>query len=155
MRDPYHRFLGAVRDEAAGQSPLYFCLGTVLEITPENFRIQADGHELDKDDVLINAMLQADFEEEGDFTIERANPASNPNPLEGSVTVTGAASCGMGAHSSFVFNGLYSGRMTAKGKWHVPLRLAEGDVVLLIPDRERQKYYLVMKVVSYGAVPAD
>ena len=39
--------------------------------------------------------------------------------------------------------------------YQVESRLKAGDLVLLIPDRERQIYYLIMKVVSHGAVSAD
>ena len=65
--------------------------------------------------------------------------------------------CGYGGgHSSFSVTGISGGKLRQeKARVKTPWRLAAGDTVLLIPDRERQFFYLVMKVVDYGAVPLN
>jgi hypothetical protein len=137
--------LGAIRDEAAGQIPLTFCIGEVLEVTAATLKVRANGLELDQDDILVNHFLQYDFQEEGDFTITGS---------EGAATFGGYASCGLAAHTVFEISS-YSGELKFYGRYHVKSRLAAGDKVLLIPSADGQTYYLAMKVVQYGAVSTD
>lgn len=148
-RDPYLGLLGAIRGEAEGLQPMYFCLGTILSISETSIRIQADGQELDEEDVMINDMLRVNFEEEAEITM-----ASEHLVLSG--RLNGAASpCPYGGHSYFEVGNISDGRIhDLKAKYKVPYRLKAGDLVLLIPSQDKQIYYLVMKVVSYGSVSA-
>ena len=47
-----------VRGAAAGQIPLYFCLGQILKATEEELVVLADGHELDQEDILVADWLK-------------------------------------------------------------------------------------------------
>lgn len=151
-RDPYFELLNMVRDEAAGQMPLYYCLGQVLKATEEELVVLADGHELDQEDILVADWLKPAWEEKAEVTLqEELN-------MEG--RLNGAASpCPNGYHTYFDVSGIEGGKIEDKKARYKPaeLRLKEKDIVLLIPDRERQIYYLITKVVSWtdGAVPAD
>lgn len=150
-RDPYLGLLNMFRSEADGRIPLYFCLGKILEISETSLRIQADGQELDQDDVLINDMLRWNFREEAKITLDSPG-------MEMSGRFYGASSpCPAGSgHSYFDVTKVEGYRIHDKtATYQVESRLKAGDLVLLIPDRERQIYYLIMKVVSYGAVSAD
>ena len=148
-RDPYLGLLGTIRGEAEGLQPMYFCLGTVLSISETSIRIQADGQELDEEDVMINDMLRVNFEEEADLLL----PEGEVPTMEG--TIYGFASCEFGSHSQFRVDRFEGIIHHTKAKYKVPYRLKAGDLVLLIPSQDKQIYYLVMKVVSYGAVSAD
>ncbi len=147
-RDPYLGLLNTMRAEAEALAPVYLCLGTVLEITETTLRAQADGHELDQEDLLINDMLRVDFEEEAEVEIQAEN-----TDIQGQFL--GMATCGLGVHSSFDIYSMASGHIKAKERYKVQYRLAAGDLVLLIPSPDRQTYYLVMKVVRHGAVSSD
>lgn len=140
-RDPYRGILDLVRGEAAGQIHSTFVVGKVLEATEAKIRIQADGHELDEQDILINAALAVapgvpvKFQAEG------------PGMLDGTLRGT-IPSCGFGGgHSMFAVDS-FEGTIT------VPT-LKAGDLVVLLPDDDRQYYYLICKVVPYGTVPTD
>lgn len=143
-RDPYYGFWELSRAETSGLMPLYYCIGTVLEAGSGRLRVRADGHELDEDDLYINAALRWDFEEEAGFRLGGASPAGQ---------LTGYSDpCVLGAaHGSFTAaSGYFNGTYKAEG------RLRAGDEVLLIPSADRQTYYLVMKVVSvHESVSAD
>lgn len=148
-RNPYYRLLNTFRSEADSRIPLYFCLGEILAITETTLRIRADGHELDEQDVMINDMLRVNFEEEAEITMSE--------DLEMSGTLYGAASpCPNGGHSYFQVNSIDNGYLYDEtAKYKVKYRLKKGDIVLLIPDQDRQMYYLVMKVVSHGPISSD
>lgn len=149
-RDPYLRLLNTVRKEADGLSPLYFCLGKVLEISATTLRIRADGHELDEDDLLINDQLRVNFEEEAEITLD------TPDLTMTGMLMGAASPCPNGGHSFFQVSSIEEGRIYDEtARYKVKYRLAAGDTVLLIPDRDRQVYYVVMKVVKHGAVSAD
>lgn len=149
-RDPYFRLLSTMRQEASGLAPLYFCLGEVLEISEETLRIRADGHELDEEDLFINDQLRVNFEEEAEITLD-APELTMTGTLHGA-----AAPCPNGGHSFFQVDRITEGCICDEtARYKVKYRLAAGDTVLLIPDRDRQVYYVVMKVVKHGAVSAD
>ncbi len=135
-RDPYRGILDMVRQEAAGQIQSTFVIGKVLEATKTSIRIQADGHELDEQDILVNASLVpgTTFKFPDDFDMEGR--------------LNGFASCGLGFHSFFQVNGM-------EGTATVGIPLKADDLVLLMPDGSRQFYYLICKVVRYGTVSAD
>ena len=147
-RDPYRGLLDMMRRQAAAQTSSAFVVGKILEITKETIRIQADGHELDEQDILINAALIPDFEETADLTVEAGG-------MDGTCVLSGSAACAWGAHSAFTITGMSSGRMKSAGVYHVEYRLKAGDLVMLMPDADRQLYYLVCKVVRYGVIPTD
>lgn len=151
-RDPYYKFWDMTREEAAGQMPLYYCVGKVVEATETSLRVLADGHELDQEDILVADHLKPAWEETADILLQEE------------LTMTGrllgsASPCPNGAHSFFDVASIQDGKLEDKRANYKPAepRLKAGDLVLLIPDQERQKYYLVMKVVSWtdGAVSAD
>lgn len=151
-RDPYYTFWGMARQEAAAQMPLYYCIGKVLEATESTLRVLADGHELDEQDILVNDFLKPAWEETAEILLQEELT------MEGKLN--GAASpCPNGSHSYFQVNNIENGKIEDKKANYKPAepRLKKDDLVLLIPDLERQIYYLVMKVVSWtdGAVSAD
>ena len=151
-RDPYFELLNMVRGEAAGQIPLYFCLGQILKATEEKLVVLADGHELDQEDILVADWLKPAWEEKAEILLQEE--------LTMSGRLNGAASpCPNGSHNYFTVNNIEGGKIEDKKAKYKPaeLRLKENDIVLLIPDRDRQIYYLITKVVSWtdGAVPAD
>ncbi len=147
-RDPFLGLLETFREEAQGQVPLYFCVGLVLEATETSLRVRADGHDLDQDDILVNAALQVNFQEEADVDIR-----AEDTDIQG--RFLGYASCAYGAHSLFDIQSMDTGHIRATEQYKVKNRLRAGDRVLLIPSADRLLYYLVMKVVQYGAVPSD
>lgn len=149
-RDSYLSLLNVMRGEAEGLMPLWYCVGTVLEVSDKSITVQANGHELTEEDLRVNDALRATWlpEEEMDIAME--------NGLTLAGTLHGYAGCPNGSHSTFRVDSLSGGKLRQeKAKVKTPWRLAPGDTVLLIPDREQQIYYLVMKVVEYGAVPPD
>lgn len=144
--------LNLVRKEAAGQIPLYVCLGKVVTATKDSLLIQADGHELDQEDILVADWLKPAWEEQEDILLQEQLTFSGR--LNGS-----ASPCPNGTHSYFQVDSISGGQIQdklAKVKPAKP-RLKKDDIVLLIPDRERQKYYLIAKVVEWtdGAVSSD
>lgn len=151
-RDAYLSLLNLMREEAGGLAPLYFCMGTVLEVSSKSISVQANGHTLTEEDLKINDALRATWlpDEEMDIAMEDGLVFSGR--LSG--TIPG---CGYGGgHSSFAVAAVAGGKLCQeKAKVKTPWKLAPGDTVLLIPDQEQQFYYLVMKVVDYGTIPPD
>lgn len=136
-RDPYLELLSLIRGQAAGEIPLHVCLGEVLSYDgPGKILVRADGHDLDADDLWIADELRHDYAESRMLT------------ETGSARFTGYAACGGGySHSWFDIIGLNSALRTKTGPDPDSPRLKKGDIVLLIPDRERQTYFLICKVV--------
>lgn len=151
-RDPYYKFWDMARAEAAGQAPLYYCLGKVLKADKETLRVQADGHELDQEDILVADWLKPAWEEKAEILLREELTMSGQ--LNGS-----ASPCPNGYHTYFSVTDIAGGQIQDKKAKYKPaeLRLKENDIVLLIPNRERQIYYLIAKVVSWtdGAVSTD
>lgn len=151
-RDPYYKFWDMTRQEAAGQMPLYYCIGKVMEATETSLRVLADGHELDEQDILVNDFLKPAWEEKADILLQEE--LSMEGRLYGM-----ASPCPNGMHSYFDVTSISNGKIEDKKANYKPaeLRLKPGDLVLLIPDQQRQIYYLVMKVVSWtdGLIPTD
>ena len=110
------------------------------------------GHTLTEEDLKINDNLRASWMEDEEMDIAMEDGLVFSGRLSG--TIPG---CGYGGgHSSFSVTGISGGKLRQeKARVKTPWRLAAGDTVLLIPDRERQFFYLVMKVVDYGAVPLN
>ena len=134
-RDPYLEFWSMTREDSQGFMPLVYCIGQVLEATPEHIRVWADGHELAEEDLLINAALRPDFTEAVmlDAMSGRLNGLSSMCPLGPAHTYFDVADVSNGASMTY----------------RAPMRLSAGDLVLLIPDRDRQIYYLMTKVVRW------
>ena len=135
-RDPYLELLGLIRSQAAGEIPLHVCLGEVLSYDgPGDILGRADGHELDAEDLWIADELKCDF--------------SGSRMLNGisAVRFSGHATCGPYQHSWFDIKSLSSPMRAVTGPDPDNPRLKKGDIVLLIPDRERQTYFLICKVV--------
>ena len=151
-RDAYLSLLNLMREEAGGLAPLYFCMGTVLEVSSKSISFQANGHTLTEEDLKINDNLRASWMEDEEMDIAMEDGLVFSGRLSG--TIPG---CGYGGgHSSFAVAAVAGGKLCQeKAKVKTPWKLAPGDTVLLIPDQEQQFYYLVMKVVDYGAVPLD
>jgi len=151
-RDAYLSLLNLMREEAGGLAPLYFCMGTVLEVSSKSISVQANGHTLTEEDLKINDNLRASWMEDEEMDIAMEDGLVFSGRLSG--TIPG---CGYGGgHSSFAVAAVAGGKLCQeKAKVKTPWKLAPGDTVLLIPDQEQQFYYLVMKVVDYGAVPLD
>ena len=122
--------------------PVYYTVGNVLQSNP--LRIRADGMDLDSDDLMINAMLGYDYTEVVEATyVENGKKVT----LEVQQSVSCYASCANGAHTSISLHdlpGALSGTVMMEMKSR---RLAAGDQVLMIPDREQQTYFVVCKVV--------
>ena len=137
--DPFRGLLGVIRGQAAGLIHSTFVLGRVLAVSAESIRIQADGHELDEQDILVNAGLAAP---QITLNFAKAGPCTMVGKLNGA-----AAPCGQGAHDWFRVDDF-------EGQVEVPA-LKAGDLVLLMPDESRQLYYLICKVVRYGTFSAD
>ena len=137
--DPFRGLLGVIRGQAAGLIHSTFVLGRVLAVSAEAIRIQADGHELDEQDILVNAGLAAP---KITYNFAKDGPCTMQGKLNGA-----AAPCEQGAHAWFRVDDF-------EGKVEVPA-LKAGDLVLLMPDESRQLYYLICKVVRYGTVSAD
>ena len=148
-RDAYLSLLNLMREEAGGLAPLYFCMGTVLEVSSKSISVQANGHTLTEEDLKINDNLRASWMEDEEMDIAMEDGLVFSGRLSG--TIPG---CGYGGgHSSFA---VAAGKLCQeKAKVKTPWKLAPGDTVLLIPDQEQQFYYLVMKVVDYGTIPPD
>ena len=150
-RDPYFELLNMVRGEAAGQIPLYFCLGQVLKATEEELVVLADGHELDQEDILVADWLKPAWEEKAEILLQEE--------LTMSGQLNGAASpCPNGSHNYFKVSSISGGQIAdGKARYKKDMRLKAKDQVLLIPNAERQKYFVICKVVSWssGAIPAD
>jgi len=110
------------------------------------------GHTLTEEDLKINDNLRASWMEDEEMDIAMEDGLVFSGRLSG--TIPG---CGYGGgHSSFAVAAVAGGKLCQeKAKVKTPWKLAPGDTVLLIPDQEQQFYYLVMKVVDYGAVPLD
>lgn len=140
-KDPYLDFWGMCRDDTRSMMPLVYCIGKITAVSKEHLRVLADGHELDEDDILINAAYQPDFEEEVELT-------------DMSGRLNGASSiCPNGFHTYFDVTSVSNDPILT---YKAPMRLSVGDFVLLLPDSDRQIYYLMCKVVSWhGAVPAN
>ena len=51
-RDAYLSLLNLMREEAGGLAPLYFCMGTVLEVSSKSISVQANGHTLTEDQAI-------------------------------------------------------------------------------------------------------
>lgn len=151
-RDAYLSLLNLMREEAGGLAPLYFCMGTVLEVSSKSISVQANGHTLTEEDLKINDNLRASWMEDEEMDIAMEDGLVFSGRLSG--TIPG---CGYGGgHSSFAVAAVAGGKLCQeKAKVKTPWKLAPGDTVLLIPDREQQFYYLVMKVVDYGTIPPD
>lgn len=149
-RDAYLSLLNLMREEAGGLAPLYFCMGTVLEVSSKSISVQANGHTLTEEDLKINDNLRASWMEDEEMDIAMEDGLVFSGRLSG--TIPG---CGYGGgHSSFAVAAVAGGKLCQeKAKVKTPWKLAPGDTVLLIPDREQQFYYLVMKVVDYGTIP--
>ena len=151
-RDAYLSLLNLMREEAGGLAPLYFCMGTVLEVSSKSISVQANGHTLTEEDLKINDNLRASWMEDEEMDIAMEDGLVLSGQLSGKIP-----GCGYGGgHSSFSVTGISGGKLCQeKAKVKTPWKLAPGDTVLLIPDREQQFYYLVMKVVDYGTIPPD
>lgn len=151
-RDAYLSLLNLMREEAGGLAPLYFCMGTVLEVSSKSISVQANGHTLTEEDLKINDNLRASWMEDEEMDIAMEDGLVFSGRLSG--TIPG---CGYGGgHSSFAVAAVAGGKLCQeKAKVKTPWKLAPGDTVLLIPDQEQQFYYLVMKVVDYGTIPPD
>ena len=151
-RDPYLNLLNVMRGEAEGLMPLWYCIGTVLEAGEKTLSVQALGHTLTEGDMQINDALRATWLPEEEMDIAMEDGLAFSGDLKGDIP-----GCGYGGgHSSFAVSGISGGKLRQeKARVKVPWRLAAGDKVLLIPDQSRQFFYLVMKVVDYGAIPPD
>ena len=69
-----------------------------------------------------------------------------------------ASPCPNGYHTYFNVSSISGGRIAdTKARYKKDMRLKAKDQVLLIPNAERQKYFVICKVVSWssGAIPAD
>lgn len=150
-RDPYLGIMGLMDDTAKSRVPTWCCLGEVVEAELDSIVIKADGHELTKEDLLFADWLRPEWEEEASIILKE--------DLSMSGKLNGIASpCLNGSHSWFQVNSINSGQISdAKARYKKDMRLKAGDQVLLIPNAERQKYFVICKVVSWssGAIPAD
>ena len=150
-RDPYLGIMGLMDDTAKSRVPTWCCLGEVVEAELDSIVIKADGHELTKEDLLFADWLRPEWEEEASIILKE--------DLSMSGKLNGIASpCLTCSHSWFQVNSINSGQISdAKARYKKDMRLKAGDQVLLIPNAERQKYFVICKVVSWssGAIPAD
>jgi hypothetical protein len=128
--------LNVFREEAAEQMALHMCFGVVLEDYKEKgkLKVRADGHDLDGDDLLVADYLHPEYSETK--TLKET----------GRGKLSGNAECAKGGkHSEFEISGVMTPfSVTVQNE----SRLKKGDMVLLIPDTERQLYAVVCKVVS-------
>ena len=126
--DPYAGILLEMQDQAQQVQAPGWCLGTVLAVEG-GLRIQADGQELDREDLLVDPRLLA---EDG-----------QPKALAMELT-TGAvtARVGLTTYGADILDGNLLGTFTLPED-----ALQVGDQVVLLPDRDGQLYYVVCKVV--------
>lgn len=126
--DPYAGILLEMQDQSRKVQTPGWCLGTVLAVEG-GLRIQADGQELDREDLLVDPRLLA---EDG-----------QPKALAMELT-TGAvtARVGVNTYGADILAGNLLGTFTLPED-----ALQAGDQVVLLPDREGQLYYVVCKVV--------
>ena len=150
-RDPYLGIMGLMDDTARSRVPTWCCLGEVVEAEPDSIVIKADGHELTKADLLFADWLRPEWEEEASITLqEELTMAGQLNGI--------ASPCPYGNHTWFRVASVEDGLIwDKKARYKKDMRLKAGDQVLLIPNAERQKYFVICKVVSWssGAIPAD
>ena len=141
-----------MRGQAKKVQPPGWCLGTVLSVEG-GLRIFAGGQELDGEDLLVDPSLLGDRElpfsvdldldkaEEGktsDVTLDVGGAYVRTQFQVGVVTITSIPLFELPGKLS----GKLNGKLTITGT-----RLAVGDKVLLLPDREGQLYYVISKVV--------
>lgn len=148
-RDPFLGLLRELRADADERQRPGVCVGKIVALTATTIRIQADGLELDEEDVLISADLAPGYTETGTLTVY-------PGGLTGPCQLSAAAACEAGgAHDAITVMGMAAGSLAQTGSYAPESRLAAGDHVLLLPTEDRQLYYIVAKVVRYGTFPAD
>ena len=150
-RDPYLGIMVLMDDTAKSRVPTWCCLGEVIKAEKEDIIIKADGHELTKEDLLFADWLRPEWEEEASITMEQE--LTMVGKLNGS-----ASPCPNGYHTYFNVSSISGGRIAdGKARYKKDMRLKAKDQVLLIPNAERQKYFVICKVVSWssGAIPAD
>ena len=150
--DPYAGILLEMRSQAEKIQPPGWCLGTVLSVAG-GLRIFAGGQELDGEDLLVDPSLLEDrelpFFVDLDLDSPKEGAASSVTLDVGGTYVRTHIQVGQVTISSIPLyelpgklSGKVSGKLTITGS-----RLAVGDKVVLLPDREGQLYYVVCKVV--------
>ena len=142
--DPYAGILLEVDKRAQKAQPPGWCLGTVLDVGEDRLVIRADGMDLDERDLMVNPMLLYDYSEEVEATY---SSAGGEVTLGVNRVVACLAQCLAESITLFNLPGTLSGTITVTLKSR---RLAKGDQVVLLPDREGQIYYVLCKVTPVG-----
>ena len=135
-----------MRGQAEKVQPPGWCLGTVLS-AEGGLRIRADGQELDGEDLVVDPRLLAGREIPYTITLDLSASAVTLDIGGASVQTnipTGAST--VDTIPLYQLPGSLTGTISGKVTLD-SCRLAPGDQVVLLPDREGQLYYVVCKVV--------
>ena len=144
-RDPYLGLNNHIKEQAKGQVPRYYTVGTVQSIEP--LIIRADGMDLDRNDLKIAQHLKNGWREE----LSGLNWPLTANLPQ--ARFEGKCNCSQGSGDCYVKRPaeVVSGKTTDAAAATHPKALQTGDAVLLIPSTDGQVYYVVEKFVEVDA----
>lgn len=149
--DPFAGLNLEMRRQAKSVLPPSWCLGRVTAAGPGVLRVQANGHELDEEDLWVNPRLLAGHEEP--VRVKLSFPEGG-EACEVTLDVGGAevrtyipiGEGGITAQRLYELPGTLTG--TLEGTLEVlDNRLRAGDWVALLPDADEEFYYVLTKVV--------
>jgi hypothetical protein len=149
--DPYAGMLLEMQEQAAEVQPPGWCLGRVMDIGPGRLVIQANGLQLDQEDLLVNPSLLAGYEEPFEIRIDLIKTEGALTTLDiGGRYVKTFIQVGLTTITSIPLYelpgdmfGIIRGKLSLKEN-----RLKIGDQVVLLPDQEGQIYYVICKAVQ-------
>ncbi len=146
-RDPYAGLIREMQRHGAEHAPPEMCLGVVTAVGDHLLHIRTEhGLELSREDLVVNASLAWDAEEE----LTMIQPAEEESGA--TLAVNRAVQCyimfthidPIQIHSITLYDvpGVLTGTVRVKTR-----RLQAGDTVLLQPAADGQIYYVLCKVV--------
>ncbi len=139
----YAGIVDLMQSEARRQAPPGVCLGRVTRIGQGVLNIRlANGMELDREDLLVNASLIGAQKETLAILSSTGAALAVNSPVSCFVQI-GEASASL--ITLYNLPGSLSGTLTAQVQTQC---LAVGDRVLLLPDADGQIYYVLCKVVG-------
>ena len=151
--DPFAGLNLEMRRQAKSILPPSWCLGRVTAVGPGTLRIQANGHELDEEDLWVNPRLLAGYEEPVRVKVSLAE--GEEETCEVTLDVGGEwvrtyipiGEIAITSQRLYELPGTFTG--TLMGTLEVlDNRLQAGDWVALLPDANEEFYYVMTKVVK-------